>query len=189
MSIEKTISSNRISTKEIVLTAMFTAIITICAWISIPIGPISFTMHTFAVFCAVCILGGRNSFFSVLTYLLLGAVGLPVFAGFKGGIGVLVNTTGGYLLGFLLIPLIYLVAEKIFGKSLAVRIISLIIGLAVCYAFGTAWFMFIYGKNTGEIGLMTALGWCVFPYIIPDLLKIALALAICKRLAGAIRID
>lgn len=181
MSIEKTISSNRISTKEIVLTAMFTAIITICAWISIPIGPISFTMHTFAVFCAVCILGGRNSFFSVLTYLLLGAVGLPVFAGFKGGIGVLVNTTGGYLLGFLLIPLIYLAAEKIFGKSLAVRIISLIIGLAVCYAFGTAWFMFVYTRNVGAVTIGKAMKWCVTPFVPFDLIKLALAFVVSDR--------
>ena len=181
MSIEKTISSNRISTKEIVLTAMFTAIITICAWISIPIGPISFTMHTFAVFCAVCILGGRNSFFSVLTYLLLGAVGLPVFAGFKGGIGVLVNTTGGYLLGFLLIPLTYLVAEKIFGKSLAVRIISLIIGLAVCYAFGTAWFMFVYTHNVGAVTIGKAMKWCVTPFVPFDLIKLALAFVVSDR--------
>ena len=181
MSIEKTISSNRISTKEIVLTAMFTAIITICAWISIPIGPISFTMHTFAVFCAVCILGGRNSFFSVLTYLLLGAVGLPVFAGFKGGISVLVNTTGGYLLGFLLIPLIYLAAEKIFGKSLAVRIISLIIGLAVCYAFGTAWFMFVYTRNVGAVTIGKAMKWCVTPFVPFDLIKLALAFVVSDR--------
>ncbi len=181
MSIENTISSNRISTKEIVLTAMFTAIITICAWISIPIGPISFTMHTFAVFFAVCILGGRNSFFSVLTYLLLGAVGLPVFAGFKGGIGVLVNTTGGYLLGFLLIPLIYLVAEKIFGKSLAVRIISLIIGLAVCYAFGTAWFMFVYTRNVGAVTIGKAMKWCVTPFVPFDLIKLALAFVVSDR--------
>ena len=181
MSIEKTISSNRISTKEIVLTAMFTAIITICAWISIPIGPISFTMHTFAVFCAVCILGGRNSFFSVLTYLLLGAVGIPVFAGFKGGISVLVNTTGGYLLGFLLIPLIYLAAEKIFGKSLAVRIISLIIGLAVCYAFGTAWFMFVYTRNVGAVTIGKAMKWCVTPFVPFDLIKLALAFVVSER--------
>ena len=181
MSIEKTISSNRISTKEIVLTAMFTAIITICAWISIPIGPISFTMHTFAVFCAVCILGGRNSFFSVLTYLLLGAVGIPVFAGFKGGISVLVNTTGGYLLGFLLIPLIYLAAEKIFGKSLAVRIISLTIGLAVCYAFGTAWFMFVYTRNVGAVTIGKAMKWCVTPFVPFDLIKLVLAFVVSDR--------
>ena len=182
MSIEKTISSNRISTKEIVLTAMFTAIITICAWISIPIGPISFTMHTFAVFCAVCILGGRNSFFSVLTYLLLGAVGIPVFAGFKGGISVLVNTTGGYLLGFLLIPLIYLAAEKIFGKSLAVRIISLIIGLAVCYAFGTAWFITVYTRANGAISIGKALMLCVIPFLPFDAIKLALAAAVRQAL-------
>ena len=66
--------------------------------------------------------------------------------------------------------------------------LSMLLGLVVCYAFGTAWFLVVYTKNTGAIGLWTALGWCVFPYILPDCLKIALALAIRKRLAAAIRL-
>ena len=67
--------------------------------------------------------------------------------------------------------------------------LSMVVGLVVCYAFGTAWFMWVYAKNSGEIGLMTALGWCVFPFIIPDLLKIALARIISRRLAAAIRLQ
>ena len=66
--------------------------------------------------------------------------------------------------------------------------LSMLLGLVVCYDFGTAWFLVVYTKNTGAIGLWTALGWCVFPYILPDCLKIALALAIRKRLAAAIRL-
>ena len=62
------------------------------------------------------------------------------------------------------------------------------LGLAVCYAFGTAWFLVLYARTTGPIGVTTALGWCVFPYIIPDLVKMALALALQKRLRAAIRL-
>ena len=62
------------------------------------------------------------------------------------------------------------------------------LGLIVCYAFGTVWFMQVYAKTTGAIGLWTALGWCVFPYILPDLVKIVLAMVLCKRLAAAIRL-
>ena len=77
-------------------------------------------------------------------------------------------------------------AENQFGKSLKVLAASMVIGLIVCYAFGTAWFMAVYTKETGEIGLMTALGWCVFPYIIPDAVKIALAVILCRRLRPVI---
>jgi biotin transport system substrate-specific component len=77
-------------------------------------------------------------------------------------------------------------AEKFFGKSTTVLAVSMVVGLIVCYAFGTAWFMAVYTRSTGEIGLMAALGWCVFPYIIPDLIKIAVALLLCRRLRKAI---
>ena len=67
--------------------------------------------------------------------------------------------------------------------------LSMLLGLLVCYLFGTVWFISVYTRNTGEIGVWTALSWCVFPYIIPDIIKIVLALAICKRLAGAIKLN
>ena len=73
-------------------------------------------------------------------------------------------------------------------RNRGIQLAGMIAGTAVCYAFGTAWFLVVYTKNTGAIGLWTALGKCVFPYILPDCLKIALALAIRKRLAAAIRL-
>lgn len=73
-------------------------------------------------------------------------------------------------------------AEALMGKSLKVLAASMVAGLIICYAFGTAWFIIVYTKNTGEIGLMTALGWCVFPYIIPDVIKIILAVVLTRRL-------
>ena len=66
-----------------------------------------------------------------------------------------------------------------FGVFLALGVL----GLALCYALGTAWFMAVYARSAGPVGLWTALGWCVFPFILPDLGKIALALAVWKRLA------
>jgi biotin transport system substrate-specific component len=74
----------------------------------------------------------------------------------------------------------------IFGKKLPVRIISMVLGLIVCYAFGTAWFIIVYTHNTGAVDLATALGWCVIPFIIPDLLKLTLAVFVSSRLAAAI---
>lgn len=170
-----------IRTKDIALIALFTALLAVCSWISVPTA-IPFTMQTFGVFLTIGLLGGRRGTIAILTYLLLGAVGLPVFSGFTGGIGHILGPTGGYILGFILTALLMWLAEALMGKSLKVLAASMVAGLIICYAFGTAWFIIVYTKNTGEIGLMTALGWCVFPYIIPDVIKIILAVVLTRRL-------
>jgi biotin transport system substrate-specific component len=139
-------------------------------------------MQTFAVFVSVGVLGGRRGTYAVLLYLLLGAAGLPVFAGFSGGFGHLAGATGGYIIGFLFSALAMWLMERIIGRSFRMLVISMIAGLLICYAFGTAWFMIVYARESGSIGLMTALGWCVFPYIIPDAVKIALAAVLTRRL-------
>jgi len=100
----------------------------------------------------------------------------------SGGIGILFGTTGGYIIGFLFTGLLYWLITHFFGEKLPVMILALVLGLAVCYAFGTAWFMIVYAKNSGSVGLLAALGWCVFPFILPDCVKMALAILIGKRL-------
>ncbi len=174
-------SRRAFTTKEMVLTAMLTAVMAVCSWISVP-AEIPFTLQTFAVFCAIGLLGGRNGLFSILVYILLGAIGIPVFAGPSGGIGIILGNTGGYIVGFVFIALICWLTEKLFGNGLIVRIISMIVGLAVLYAFGTAWFMFLYTKNTGDVSLIQVMKWCVTPFVIPDLLKLALAVVLTDRI-------
>ena len=168
--------------------ALRAALIALCAWISVPLGPVPFTMQTFGIFAALGLLGGRRGTLAFLIYLLLGIVGLPVFSGFSAGAGVLFGATGGYLLGYLAAALLFWGLTAKLGQTLPVMASAMVLGLVLCYAFGTAWFLVVYTKNTGAIGLWTALGWCVFPYILPDCVKIALALAIRKRLAAAIRL-
>lgn len=169
------------TTKEMVLTAMLTAVMAVCSWISVP-AEIPFTLQTFAVFCAVGLLGGRNGLFSILVYILLGAIGIPVFAGPSGGIGIILGNTGGYIVGFVFIALICWLTEKLFGSGLIVRIISMLVGLAVMYAFGTAWYIFLYTKNTGDVSLIQVMKWCVTPFVIPDLIKLALAVVLTDRI-------
>ena len=169
-----TVAATRSKTYDIVYIAVFAVIMAICSWISIP-AAVPFTLQTFGVFIAVGILGGKRGTLSVLVFILLGAIGVPVFAGFSGGIGVLAGTTGGYIIGFLFSALVMWGIEKAFGRKPVVRIIGMVLGLIVCYAFGTAWFMVVYARTTGAVGLATVLGWCVIPFIIPDLVKIALA--------------
>ena len=174
-----------LSINDITLIALFTAVIAVCSWISIP-AAVPFTLQTFAVFLTAGLLGGKRGTITVIVYILLGAVGVPVFSGFTGGIGHLLGPTGGYIIGFIFSALVMWFAEKRFGRSLRVLAASMVIGLIVCYAFGTAWFMAVYTKESGTIGLMTALGWCVFPYIIPDAVKIAVAVLLCRRLRPAL---
>lgn len=183
---EKT-AALKFRTVDMAYIALFAVMIAVCSWISIP-ATVPFTLQTFGVFLAVGVLGGKRGTLAVLVYLLLGIVGLPVFAGFSGGIGCLLGTTGGYIVGFLFSALVMWAMERFLGKKPWVLALSMVLGLIVCYAFGTVWFMQVYAKTTGAIGLWTALGWCVFPYIIPDLVKIVLAMVLCKRLAAAIRL-
>lgn len=156
------------------------ALTAVCSWISIP-STVPFTLQTFAVFCVLSLLGGKRGTVSIVIYILLGAVGMPVFAGFTGGIGILLGTTGGYIIGFILMGLLFWLAEHFFGNALPVRIVSMLAGLLVCYAFGTGWFLWVYARQSGAIGIGTALSWCVLPFILPDLAKMALAVGIAGR--------
>lgn len=166
--------------------AVFAALMAICSWISIPTA-IPFTLQTMGVFLTVGLLGGRRGTLAVLVYILLGAVGAPVFAGFSGGASALFSQSGGYILGFLFSALLMWRLERFVGQSLPLLAVSMVLGLLVCYAFGTAWFMILYSRSTGPVTLAAALGWCVIPYILPDLVKIAVALTLTARLRRHVR--
>lgn len=170
-----------LTTKDMVYIAMFACLMAICAWISIP-GQIPFTLQTMGVFLAVGLLGGRRGTLAILVYVLMGAIGLPVFSGFAGGFGKLLGATGGYIVGFLFSALIMWAMEAIPGKKKWVLPLSMVLGLLACYAFGTAWFLVVYTKSKGAISLAAVLGMCVIPYIIPDAIKIACALVLTKIL-------
>ncbi len=179
--------TGRGKTYDMAYTAVFAVLIAICSWISVP-TVVPFTLQTFAVFLAVSVLGGRRGTLSIVVYVLLGAVGIPVFAGFKGGIGVLLNTTGGYIIGFIFAGLIMWLMERLFGRKLWAQLLGMILGMITYLSVGTAWFMVVYLRQTGPVSLGTVLGWCVIPFLIPDIVKMMLALSLGnllrKRLAG-----
>lgn len=184
----KTVASNRLNTGDLALVALFAAVMAVCSWITVP-AAVPFTLQTMGVFLAVGLLGGKRGTISVLVYLFLGAIGLPVFSGFAGGLGYMMGATGGYIIGFLFSALIMWFMEKVFGRDMKILILSMVLGLILCYAFGTAWFMTVYSGSNGPIDLATALGWCVFPFIIPDAIKIAVACLLIRRLRPAIHIN
>lgn len=182
-------AKRKYETIDLAYMALGAVLIALCSWISIP-AVVPFTMQTFAVFLVLLILGGRRGTMTIVVYVLLGAVGLPVFSQFGAGIGVLLGSTGGYILGFIFMGLTYRLvtgaADR--GRSGKVRwteAAALVLGLLVLYAFGTAWYMFMYARTQGGAGLMSVLLLCVIPFVIPDLIKLALALALARRLAPA----
>ncbi len=179
-------------TLDAVLIASGAALISVCAWITVPLGPVPFTMQTFAVFTVIGLLGGSKGALSVAVYLLTGLLGAPVFSSFGSGPAVLFGPTGGFLISFLFAALIFAVAGRTDKKI--VRAAGFAAGLIAVYAFGAAWFM-IWSKTAGRaVGLSDALSLCVLPFVIPDIVKLALAFAVSERIrairaVGRILID
>lgn len=175
--------SKKIQVRDLVQVSMMSIVITLCSWIAVP-AAVPFTMQTFGVFVCLKLLGGWRGTLSVLLYILLGLVGIPVFSSFRSGVGVLLGPTGGYILGFLLMALMYHLTARVRGSALAENLI-LCAGLFACYAFGTIWFVYLMGHRGSPISWLQALLTCVLPYILPDLLKLFLADRVAKKLRSA----
>ena len=189
-------AKSRINTRQLTLCAVMAAVMCVIAPISLPIGPISVTGGTLAVYLTACLLGPIRGLAATAVYLLAGFAGLPVFSNYMGGAGRLLGPTGGYLVGYLPMTLLAgLAAEHAFrrfggrGKTgqalaLALQFLGLALATAVLYAFGTAWYCVQAG-----VDLQQALAACVFPFIPFDLMKMVLALLIGapvrRRLARA----
>ncbi len=166
--------------KNMARCALFSALMCLCAWISLPFGSNPITLQTFALFLTLELLGGKQGTLVCLVYLLLGGVGLPVFSGFRGGFGMLLGSTGGYLWGFLLCALMYWLITSLLGSRF--RLMACLVGLLLCYALGTFWFYWVYFRAGSQLGLGFVLLKCVAPFVVPDLLKLFLALALGKKL-------
>ena len=175
----QTISSQR--TKSVILCAMFVALIAICSWISIP-SAVPFTLQTFAVFLTAGLLGTKKSLAAIICYILIGSIGVPVFAGFQGGFGIVAGPLGGYIIGFVFTALITGLVIDRFGSGTIPAVSGMVLGLIACYAFGTVWFTYIYTGSLTRAGLAASLSMCVIPFIIPDIIKITLAVILTQRL-------
>lgn len=168
--------------KNITQTAIMAAIICVAAPFSVSVGPIPISLATFAVYIAGAALGCRKGSIAVIIYILLGCVGLPVFSGFEGGLQKIAGVTGGYIIGY--IPCAYIIGlitnkwDKILSYPAA-----MVLGTAVCYIVGTAWFMF-----QTKMSLAAALLVCVVPFLIGDAVKIAAASIVSVQIKKRIRI-
>ena len=167
--------------RDLARIGLLTAVLSVCSWISIPLA-VPITLQTLAVCLTVGLLDRRDGMAVIFLYLLLGAVGLPVFSGMKGGPGALLGPTGGYLLGFLATGFLAGSIIKRFGRSMAAMIVGFALGIAACYLFGTMWYVWQYAETGAGMTLWKGLCQCVFPFCLPDGGKILLAAWLVRRL-------
>ncbi len=168
----------KITVYELVLVSLFSAIFAILGPMTLPIGPVPVTLINFALYISIYALGKKLSTISLLIYLLLGAVGLPVFSNYRGGLSVLLGETGGFLVGFLLTSIVSGFLIDKFYKNKLISFLSLLLGLIIQYLFGTLYFMFL----TNTLSLFDILKICVFPFILLDTIKIIIAVFVGKKL-------
>ena len=176
--------TRRYTTYQMAATALMAAVLCVLGPLTVPIGPVPVSLANLVICLAAWLLGAKFGTLSVVVYILLGAVGLPVFSGYGAGLAKLAGPTGGYLVGYLFMALIGgWVIERTGGRPLP-SALGLVAGIAVSYAFGTAWFVFQMGCTLGH-----ALTVCVYPFIAFDLVKVALSTAagtlLRRRLAQA----
>ena len=156
--------------------------------IPVPASPVPLSLALFAVYLAAVLLGAKRGALRVLIYLILGAVGLPVFSGFSGGIGVLAGPTGGYLVGYLLCAVIVGVVAYVEpnGKkrNFARYVLAMLLGTLACYSFGTVWFLLIM---KGTYTVAQALLVCVVPYLLFDMIKIIVVTAVVMPIKKILR--
>lgn len=180
---ENTTKKNKMSTRQMTFIALMTAVTCILGPLSIPLPfspvPISFT--NLAIYLSLYVLGMNGATISYLVYLLIGMVGVPVFSGFSGGFGKLAGPTGGYLIGFIFLTLIAGFLMKLFPGNKIMEAIGMILGTAVCYAFGTVW-LCIQAHLSAAAGLAAG----VIPYIPGDLVKIVVAMVVGTALRSAL---
>ena len=174
--------------RSVVAISLFSAVIAVCSFIYIPFT-VPFTMQLFGVFCSLYLLGGKKGTLSILLYIFIGAIGLPVFAGFRGGVGSLLDATGGFITGFVFSGLAYWLSLSALKEKKYAKELSLVASLLVCYLCGALYFTLFYSRGEYIKGFGSAIITCVLPFIIPDLLKLLLAISVCRKIQKSISFD
>ena len=173
----------KVNIHQMVFCALFAALIVVFAQIQVPLpGLVPISLATFGVMMAGLLLGWKFGLMAVAVYVLLGAVGVPVFAGFKGGIAALTGPTGGYIIGYLPYAVLAGLPVKKAQESFWGRLALLALGTLACYALGTAWFMHATKRTLGE-----SMGLCVLPFLPGDAVKMALSSFLAPRLRKAMK--
>lgn len=161
---------SKFSSKTLTYTALLSAILCIVSPLTIPIGAVPISFTTLIIFITASIVDYKISTLATIVYILIGVVGLPVFSNFQGGISVLFNGTGGFILGYTLCAFLtsFLVCK--FKGLKIVYVLAMLISTLILYIIGTAWFMIITKTN-----FISAITICVLPFILFDVVKIIIA--------------
>jgi len=161
----------KLSTYQIVVTALFAGIMCILGPLSVPIGPVPISLTNLVIMLAVFLLGSKLGTISTVIYILLGAAGLPVFSSFSGGFAKLAGPTGGYIIGFIPLAIISGIAVDKWVNNKGFLVAGMVIGTIILYLLGTVWFVIMM-----DCEVLYALTVCVFPFLLGDALKIIIAL-------------
>ncbi len=169
-------------TKNMILIALFAAVTVVCAQLVIPFIPVPFSLSIVAIFTCGGILDKKSAALSQVIYILLGLCGLPVFSGFSGGLQKVAGPTGGYIIAYPIMAFIVaLILEKAGKKTFGFLVLAMGSGLIICYVLGSIWLAF-----SQKISLWQALTIGVLPFIITDLMKIALSASVVLALEKAL---
>lgn len=169
--------------RPLVYTALFVALISVGAFIAIPIGPVPIVLQNMFVLLAGLILGPVRGLACVAVYLLVGLAGLPVFAGGTSGIGKLFGPTGGYLLGYLPAVLVTGVISRTLGGKPSSDILAMIAGSVIVYAAGVPWLKIAFSLSWGK-----AVAAGMVPFLLGDILKIAAGAVIAGKIRPFVKI-
>jgi len=165
--------------RAMVRVALSVAFLCVSAMIAVPLFAVPFTLQSLAVLALLAILGWKAGGAAILVYLVLGAVGLPVFSGFTGGIGILFGQTGGFLFGFLFAVPVFALISAIKRGSRVFAALAMVGVLFTDYLVGALWYYFLFARETSFSASLTV---TVLPFLIPDAAKTALALFISERM-------
>jgi biotin transport system substrate-specific component len=172
--------SKALTTHDITFAAAGVALMTVAAWVTVPVGAVPFTLQTMAVAFVALALSPRAAVTSMVAYALLGAVGLPVFSGMRGGVGVLFGPTGGFIIGFIVATI---AAEALLSRKRtnATKVATCVLLMVVMYVFGWAWLMVSTGMDAAS-----AFAVACAPFIIPDIVKIGVGAAVAEAVTSAV---
>ena len=178
--------------RETAYLALGVALLTVCAWTTIPFGAIPVTLQTFAVALIGALFGAARGVAVVLVYFVMGLIGIPVFSSFNAGVAALLGPTGGYLIGFVFsvvtVGLFSMIPVKNKIAKTAIVYGGAILGMAICYFFGTLWFITVYNQSASGIGVAAALMLCVVPFLLPDAVKLFFGVLLGVRLKKYVKL-
>ncbi len=166
----------KLKTHDLTVTAIFSAVICILSVITIPVGAVPISLSLFAIMLSAISLDEKKGVLSCFIYLFIGAMGIPVFSGFRGGLHILFGPTGGFIISYIFVALIMSFTSQKTNKKLTL-FISGLLSLAVCYLLGSLQYALI-----SKVSFYNSLSVCVYPFVVFDVLKAILAINIGIKL-------